>query len=82
MCVMCCVYLHVGKLHFPEGFGESPTSTTELEQLSDHGAPPRARRIAAAHVARGTAARFAPFLSSANLRRCLISESGQSHVSY
>ena len=27
------------------------TSTTDLEPLSDHGAPPRVRRIAAAHVA-------------------------------
>ena len=26
------------------------TSTTDLEPLSDHGAPPRVRRIAAAHV--------------------------------
>ena len=39
------------KFHFPEGLGVSPTSTTEMELLSDQGAPPRARRIAAAHVA-------------------------------
>ena len=45
------------KLHFPEGFGVSPTSTTELEPLSDHGAPPRVRRIAAAHVAPPRASR-------------------------
>ena len=39
--------------------GESncPTSTTELEPLSDHGAPPRVRRIAAAHVAPPRASR-------------------------
>ena len=34
-----------------------PTSTTEVEPLSDHGAPPRARRIAAAHVALPRASR-------------------------
>ena len=33
------------------------TSTTDLEPLSDHGAPPRARRIAAAHVALPRASR-------------------------
>ena len=26
------------KLHFPEGYGMSATSTTKLEPLSDHGA--------------------------------------------
>ena len=31
------------KFHFPEGFGVSPTSTTELEPLSDHGAAARVR---------------------------------------
>ena len=45
------------KFHFREGFGVSPTSTTEVEPLSDHGAPPRARRIAAAHVALPRASR-------------------------
>ena len=45
------------KLHFPEGYGVCPTSTTEVEPLSDHGAPPRARRIAAAHVALPRASR-------------------------
>ena len=45
------------KLHFLNGFGVIPTSTTELEPLSDHGAPPRARRIAAAHVALPRASR-------------------------
>ena len=38
------------KLHLPEGYDMGATSTTDLEPLSDHGAPPRARRIAAAHV--------------------------------
>ena len=33
------------------------TSTTDLEPLSDHGAPPQARRIAAAHVAPPRASR-------------------------
>ena len=33
------------------------TSTTDLEPLSDHGAPPRVRRIAAAHVAPPRASR-------------------------
>ena len=32
-------------------------STTDLEPLSDHGAPPRARRIAAVHVALPRASR-------------------------
>ena len=45
------------EVYFPEGLGVSPTSTTELEPLSDHGAPPRARRIAAAHVALPRASR-------------------------
>ena len=45
------------KFHFPEGFGVSPTSTTELEPLSDHGAPPHARRIAAAQLALPRASR-------------------------
>ena len=31
------------KLHFPEGFGVSPTSTTKLEPLSDHGTAARVR---------------------------------------
>ena len=35
----------------PGSAGVSLPSTTEVEPLSDHGAPPRARRIAAAHVA-------------------------------
>ena len=39
------------KLHLPEGYDMGATSTTDLEPLSDHGAPPRVRRIAAAHVA-------------------------------
>ena len=42
------------KLHLPEGYDMGATSTTDLEPLSDHGAPPRVRRIAAAHI--GTAA--------------------------
>ena len=59
------------KLHFHEGYGVCPTSTTELEPLSDHGAPPP-RRIAAAHVALPRASRHfsarqtyvdAPFLN-------------------
>ena len=33
------------------------TSTTDLEPLSDHGAPPQVRRIAAAHVAPPRASR-------------------------
>ena len=33
------------------------TSTTDLEPLSDHGAPSRARRIAAVHVALPRASR-------------------------
>ena len=28
------------KFHFPEGFRVSPTSTTDLEPLGGHGAPP------------------------------------------
>ena len=54
------IRIHPGKtlkLHFPEGYGVCPTSTTEVEPLSDHGAPPRARRIAAAHVALPRASR-------------------------
>ena len=38
-------------------YNTSATSTTELEPLSDHGAPSRARRIAAAHVALPRASR-------------------------
>ena len=45
------------KLHLPEGYDMGATSTTDLEPLSDHGAPPRARRIAAAHVALPRASR-------------------------
>ena len=47
------------KLHFPEGYDMDATSTTDLEPLSDHGAPPRVRRIAAAHI--GTAALYSHF---------------------
>ena len=45
------------KFHLPEGYDMGATSTTDLEPLSDHGAPPRARRIAAAHVALPRASR-------------------------
>ena len=45
------------KLYLPEGYDMGATSTTDLEPLSDHGAPPRARRIAAAHVALPRASR-------------------------
>ena len=45
------------KFHFPEGYDMGATSTTDLEPLSHHGAPPRARRIAAAHVALPRASR-------------------------
>ena len=45
------------KLHLPEGYDMGATSTTDLEPLSDHGAPPRVRRIAAAHVAPPRASR-------------------------
>ena len=31
------------KLHFPEGYGMSATSTTKLEPLSDHGTAARVR---------------------------------------
>ena len=53
-------WIHPGntlKLHLPEGYGMSATSITDLEPLSDHGAPSRARRIAAAHVALPRASR-------------------------
>ena len=66
------------KLYLPEGYGVSATSTTDLEPLSDHGAPPRARRIAAAHVAHCRALRAISQLGKLNLRRVLIPESGQS----
>ena len=46
------------KLYLPEGYDMGATSTTDLEPLSDHGAPPRARRIAAAHVALPQRSRF------------------------
>ena len=42
---------------FPPMIRVCPTSTTEVEPLSHHGAPPRARRIAAAHVALPRASR-------------------------
>ena len=32
------------KLHLPEGYDMGATSTTDLEPLSDHGAPPQFRR--------------------------------------
>ena len=60
------------KLHLTEGYDMGATSTTDLEPLSDHGAPPRVRRIAAAHVALPRASRHfsapqtyvvAPFLN-------------------
>ena len=50
------IWIHPGKtlkLHLPEGYDMGATSTTDLEPLSDHGAPPQVRRIAAAHI--GTA---------------------------
>ena len=64
------------KLHLPGGYDMGATSTTDLEPLSDHGAPPRARRIAAAHVALPRASRH--FSARQTPRRCLISESAQS----
>ena len=54
------IWIHPGKtlkLHLPEGYDMGATSTTDLEPLSDHGAPPRVRRIAAAHVALPRASR-------------------------
>ena len=45
------------KLHLPEGYDMGATSTTDLEPLSDHGAPPGVRRIAAALVAPPCASR-------------------------
>ena len=58
------IWIHPGKtlkLHLPKGYDMGATSTTDVEPLSDHGpttgAADRCRP-------RGTAARFATFLSS------------------
>ena len=55
LCNMRKKSVNVGFLNPPSHMGA--TSTTDLEPLSDHGAPPQVRRIAAAHVAPPRASR-------------------------